>query len=160
MDPKTKQKALRLLTNGIYIMTSRHGDQFGAATVTWVSQASFKPPLIMAALRKDGNVFESLEQSRTAALHILDKNQANIAQAFFSSAKESGGKLNGEPYSQGKRSSAPVLDFAHAYLECELREIMKTQGDHAVVLLEVVNAHIRKDVAPLTVSDSPWEYGG
>lgn len=160
MDPKTRQKALRLLTNGIYVMTSRNGEKFGAATVTWVSQAGFKPPLLMVALRKDGNVLESLAQSGAAVLHILDKQQANLAQAFFASATESQGLLNGEAYANGEKTSAPVLAKAHAYLECEVREIMDRHGDHAIVLLEVVNAEIRSDITPLTVADSPWEYGG
>ena len=160
MDPKIRQKALRLLTNGIYVMTSRSGEKFGAATVTWVSQASFKPPLLMAALRKDGNVLECVVESRRAILHILDKQQANLAQTFFASAKESGGLLNGEPYAEGKKTRAPVLTNAHAHLECEVREIMESHGDHSLVILEVVNAEIRQDVKPLTVADSPWEYGG
>jgi flavin reductase (DIM6/NTAB) family NADH-FMN oxidoreductase RutF len=160
MDPKTRQKVLRLLTNGIYVMTARSGEKFGAATVTWVSQAGFKPPLLMAALRKDGNVLECVLESRQAALHILDKQQANLAQAFFASAKESDGFLNGEPYTQGKQTSSPVLTNARAFLECEVREILQDSGDHAIVILEVVNAEIRQDVLPLTVADSPWEYGG
>ena len=160
MDPKARQKALRLLTNGIYVMTSRSGKRFGAATVTWVSQASFKPPLLMVALRKDGNLIECVGESRAAVLHILDKQQATLAQTFFASAKESGGLLNGEPYTRGKNTSAPVLANAHAYLECEVREIMERCGDHAIVILEVVNAEIRREITPLTVADSPWEYGG
>jgi flavin reductase (DIM6/NTAB) family NADH-FMN oxidoreductase RutF len=160
MDPKIKQKALRLLTNGIYVMTSRSGEKFGAATVTWVSQAGFKPPLLMAALRKDGNVLECLLESRQAVLHILDKQQAHIAQKFFASAKESGGSLNGEPYTKAKKISAPLLTNSNAYLECEVREIMERHGDHAIAILEVVHAEIRKDTNPLTVADSPWEYGG
>jgi flavin reductase (DIM6/NTAB) family NADH-FMN oxidoreductase RutF len=160
MDPKTRQKALRLLTNGVYVMTSRSGEKFGAATVTWVSQAGFKPPLLMVALRKDGNVLECATESRQAVLHILDKRQANIAQKFFVSANESSGLLNGEPYAQGKKTSAPVLANLHAYLECEVREIMQEHGDHAIAILEVVNAEVPKDITPLTVADSPWEYGG
>jgi flavin reductase (DIM6/NTAB) family NADH-FMN oxidoreductase RutF len=160
MDPKTKQKVLRLLTNGIYVMTSCSGLKFGAATVTWVSQAGFKPPLLMAALRKDGNVLECLLESRQAVLHILDKQQAQIAQKFFASAKESGGLLNGEPYTKAKKILAPVLTSAHAYLECEVRETIETQSDHAIAVLEVVHAEIRQDTSPLTVADSPWEYGG
>lgn len=160
MDPKIRQKALRLLTNGIYVMTARSGEKFGAATVTWVSQAGFKPPLIMVALRKDGNVLESLAESGRGILHILDKQQASLAQTFFASAKESNGQLNGEPYTAGTETSAPVLTNARAYLECELREISERHGDHAVVILEVVNAEIRQKVVPLTVADSPWEYGG
>jgi flavin reductase (DIM6/NTAB) family NADH-FMN oxidoreductase RutF len=37
---------------------------------------------------------------------------------------------------------------------------MDQHGDHAIVLLEVVNAEIRREVNPLTVADSPWKYGG
>ena len=160
MDPKIRQKTLRLLTNGIYVMTSRSGEKFGAATVTWVSQAGFKPALLMVALRKDGNVLECLLESREAILHILDKQQSDIAQKFFASAKEFGGLLNGEPHAKGKETSAPLLTNAHAYLECEVREIMQDHGDHAIAILEVVNAEIPKDIKPLTVADSPWEYGG
>jgi flavin reductase (DIM6/NTAB) family NADH-FMN oxidoreductase RutF len=160
MDPKIRQKALRLLTNGIYVMTSRSGEKFGAATVTWVSQAGFKPPLLMAALRKDGNVLECVVESRQAVLHILDKGQASLAQTFFASAKESAGLLNGESYAPGEKTSAPVLTNAHAHLECEVREILQQHGDHALVILEVINAEIRRDITPLTVADSPWEYGG
>jgi flavin reductase (DIM6/NTAB) family NADH-FMN oxidoreductase RutF len=158
MDPKTKQKTLRLLANGIYVMTSRCADKIGAATVTWVSQAGFKPPLITAALRKDGTVLECAVESRKAVLHVLDKQQAELAQNFFASAKVSGGTLNGETYTDGSKTGAPVLDSAFAYLECEVREVMDQHGDHAIVLLEVVNAEIRREVNPLTVADSPWRY--
>src|ERR1700723_687286 len=137
MDPKTRQKALRLLTNGIYVMTSRSGEKFGAAPVTWVSQAGFKPPLLMAALRKDGNVLECLIECRQAVLHILDKSQASLAQTFFASAKESAGLLNGEPYASGEKTSAPVLTKSHAHLECEVREILQQHGDHALGILRL-----------------------
>ena len=39
-----------MLSHGVYVLTSRSEDRYGAATVTWVSQASFKPPLVMAAV--------------------------------------------------------------------------------------------------------------
>jgi flavin reductase (DIM6/NTAB) family NADH-FMN oxidoreductase RutF len=80
MDPKTKQKTLRLLTNGIYVLTSRSQEAFGAATITWVSQASFRPPLLMAAIRTDSSVYRCLAASRIAALHVLGKHQKQIAQ--------------------------------------------------------------------------------
>ncbi|MCI3952948.1 MAG: hypothetical protein K0R53_2446, partial [Burkholderiales bacterium] len=37
-----------MLSHGVYVLTSRSAERYGAATVTWVSQASFKPPLLMA----------------------------------------------------------------------------------------------------------------
>jgi flavin reductase (DIM6/NTAB) family NADH-FMN oxidoreductase RutF len=159
MDSKTKQKVLRLLTHGMYILTSRSAERFGAATITWVSQASFKPPLLMVALRKDGNAFQCVVESRTAVLHVLDSGQRDIAQKFFAATEESQGLLNGEPYFKGT-NGAPVLENLGAYLECEAVEILERSGDHAIVVFEVLNAVLRKDVEPLTVTGSPWQYGG
>lgn len=159
MDPKTKQKTLRLLTNGIYILTSRAGESFGAATITWVSQASFRPPLLMAAIRMDSSVFRCLSESRVAALHILGKHQKQIAQKFFSPTRGSSADLNGEPFFEGK-TSAPILENLPAYMECQVLDIREEYGDHAIVILEVVEIALLATVDPLTIPDSPWEYGG
>jgi flavin reductase (DIM6/NTAB) family NADH-FMN oxidoreductase RutF len=159
MDPKVKQRTLRLFSNGMYVLTSRQGSRPAAATVTWVSQASFKPPLIMAAVRRDSSLFSCLRESRVAVLHILDRRQRNLAQKFFTRARANAAPLNGEPYSEGK-TSAPILKNLSAYVECKVVHIHEEHGDHAVVILEVVEAGLRKPVHPLTVADSPWEYGG
>jgi flavin reductase (DIM6/NTAB) family NADH-FMN oxidoreductase RutF len=159
MDAKAKQKTLRLFTNGIYLLTSRHGDRYGAATVTWVSQVSFKPPLLMVALRKDGSVLDCLLSSGFSVLHIVGREQQEIAQKFFSATKESNGLINGEPFYEGK-TSAPVLENLRAYLECKLVSVSEDYGDHAIAILEVVEAGNRGEVDPLVVGDSPWKYGG
>lgn len=159
MDPKVKQKTLRLFSNGMYVLTSRQGSRPAAATVTWVSQASFKPPLLMAAVRRDSTLFSCLRESRVAALHILDRRQKNLAQKFFTRARANAAPLNGEPYSEGK-TSAPILKNLPAYVECKVIDIREEHGDHAIVVLEVVEAALHKRVRPLTVAESPWEYGG
>jgi len=128
-------------------------------TVTWVSQASFKPPLLMVVLRKDGSTFQSVLDSRTAVLHVLDCGQCDTAQKFFAVTTESQGLLNGEPYIEGT-NGAPVLERLGAYLECKTLEIIVTHGDHAVVIFEVLDAVLRREIEPLTVTGSPWQYGG
>lgn len=159
MDPKIKQKALRLLTNGMYILTTRAGERFAASTVTWASQASFKPPLIMAAIRKESTVLGCMKESRVAAFHILGHNQQKIAQKFFATAKTGDGTLNDEPYVEGK-NSAPILKSLPAHLECSVVDIRDEYGDHAIVVLEVVDAQVDEQPKPLTVSDCPWQYAG
>src|SRR6266513_1613190 len=42
-----------MLSNGVYVLTARNEDRYGAATVIGVSQVSFKPSLIMAAVRRE-----------------------------------------------------------------------------------------------------------
>jgi flavin reductase (DIM6/NTAB) family NADH-FMN oxidoreductase RutF len=158
MDPLARKQTLRLLSNGLYVATSASHGRHGAATVTWVSQASFKPPLVMAAIRTDSNVFKCLSESGVVAVHILDARQQEMAQRFFSPTTVVGDTINGEPFRPGL-TRAPILQNASAYFECFVRQIV-TLGDHAVVIMEVIEAECRRDLSPLTVAASPWAYGG
>jgi len=158
MDPGVRKRTLRLMSNGVYVITSSSGEHYGAATATWVSQASFKPPLLMAAIRLESNVYKCLTKSGVAAVHIIDCTQQEMASRFFSPTKIVGNTINGEPFVPGL-TRVPILQNALAYVECAVRHIF-TRGDHAVVVMEVVDAECRGDVRPLTVAASPWQYGG
>src|SRR5258708_32228 len=122
MDTQTRKKALRLLSNGVYVLTSRVGDRYGAATVTWVSQVSFRPPLVMAAVKRNSNVFKCLEEGRTAVLHIVGDQQQDIAHRFFFPTHAEHGTINGEPFAEG-RTAAPVLANLPAHVECQVERI-------------------------------------
>ncbi len=159
MDLIAKKKALLLFTNGMYIITSRFQEHYGAATVTWVSQASFKPPLVMAALRRDSNVFQCVAQSGFAAIHIIGHDQQQIAQNFFNPTSVQGSAINGEPIRDGITAS-PILFNFPAHVECRVVRLIDDAGDHAVVVFEVVEAECRNQVQPLTIAESPWRYGG
>ena len=159
MNAQSRRKTLRMLSNGLYVMTARSGDHYGAATVTWVSQASFRPPLVMAAVRPESNVFVCLRDSGLAAIHILGRGQESMARRFFAPTRVANGGLNGEPFREGT-IEAPILDNAPAYLECRVLRILDGLGDHALVVLEVVGAECREASQPLTIADTPWEYGG
>ena len=123
MDSNIRKRTLRLLSNGVYILTSRLGDRVGAATVTWVSQASFKPPLLMAAIRRDSSALRCLAHSLVAALHIVGSRQCDIARKFFAPTPPGPGVINGEPFDEGETPA-------------------------------------REPLEPLTIAQSPWEYGG
>jgi len=159
MDTKIRRKTLRMLSNGVYVLTSRSNGRFGAATITWVSQASFKPPLLMTAVRRESNVFQCLTESHTAALHIVGDDQQEIAKRFFFPTDADGETINGEPFVEG-RTAAPILANLPAHVECELERVIDTGGDHAVVILRVVEAECGSDVRPLTIAATPWQYGG
>src|SRR5712691_2813348 len=117
MDPAARKKTLRMFSNGMYVVTSRSGERYGAATVTWMSQASFRPPLLMAAIRTDSNVFRCLAESGVAAVHVLGDDQEEIAAKFFRPTRVADGLLNGEPIVQGK-TVVPILAKAPAHAEC------------------------------------------
>ena len=159
MDPKVRQKTLRLISNGVYVLTARSGERLGAATVTWVSQISFRPPLIMAAVRRESNVFQCLAESGSAVLHIVGDDQREIAKRFFYPTRTEAGTLNGEPFAAG-RTAAPVLERLPAHVECRVGRVIDAGGDHAMVVLEAVEAECAEAVQPLTIAQTPWHYGG
>ena len=159
MDKKVRQKTLRMLSNGVYVLTSRSKNRYGAATVSWVSQVSFKPPLVMAAVRRESNVFQCLADSRMAALHIVGDGQQEIARRFFFPTRAEHGTINGEPFADGK-TAAPILANLRAHIECQVEKIVDTDGDHAMVILRAVEADYCDEVRPLTIADTPWQYGG
>src|SRR6267143_6641028 len=115
--------------------------------------------LIMAVIQRDSNVFRCLEESRTAVLHIVGDRQQEIAHRFFFPTHSEHGTINGEPFAEG-RTAAPVLSNLPAHIECQVERIVDTEGDHAVVILRVVEAECREPVRPLTIAETPWQYGG
>src|SRR5256712_11472123 len=136
MDAQTRRKTLRLLSNGVYVLTSRSEDRYGAATVTWVSQASFKPPLIMAAVRTDSNVFKCLAESRSAVLHIVGDRQQEIARRVFFPTHAVGGAINREAFMEGT-TALPELPNLATTFQSPVRGFVDTVREHAVVSLPV-----------------------
>jgi len=113
----------------------------------------------MVAVRPDSNVFACLRDSGLAAIHILGRGQEEMARRFFAPTQVTRNDINGEPFRRGA-IDAPILQNAPAYLECRVRRIFDGLGDHALVVLEVVEAECREQARPLTIADTPWEYGG
>jgi len=148
-----------MISNGMYVISSRSGDRRGAATITWLSQASFKPPLIMAAIRSDSNVFACLSESRIAAVHMLGSHQKDLARKFLATTEVENGTINGEPFVDGS-TSAPVFLSSPAHVECQVRDLIDSGGDHVLVIMEVVDATYREDAPPLLIANTPWKYGG
>ncbi len=158
MDLNEKRKALRMLTYGLYICTSRAGSKIAAGTINWLSQASFKPPLVMAGIQVDSTLHEVIEASKAFAVHVVGKSQEKMATAFFKTAQMDGNMLHGYAFEDGK-TGAPLLVDAPAFFECRVLDRMD-RGDHTIYVAEVVNAGLRREEAPLTLRETGFNYGG
>ncbi|MCS7142324.1 MAG: flavin reductase family protein [Aigarchaeota archaeon] len=160
MDQEVKRRVLRLLTYGLYVLTTRHGDEISASTVNWVSQASFTPPLLMLAIKRGSRTHELIERSNTFVLNILGSDQKDVAQSFFKETTVEGNRINGLPFEPGPITGAPVLTELPAWVECKVRSAVK-DGDHTVFVAEVVEVGLRRPNAkPLVMWDTGWFYGG
>ncbi len=160
MDAALRKRVLRLMTYGLYVVTAAAGGDLAAGTVTWLSQASFEPPLVMAGIRRDGRVHEVVNRSRAFAVHVLAATQQHVASAFFRPSVVDGGRLNGYAFERGPSTGAPLLLDLPAWFEARVTDTV-SRGDHTVFVAEVVGAGLRDPgAAPLALGDTPWSYAG
>lgn len=143
MDADAKKTALRMIPYGIYVLTADDSKgNVGAATVNWVTQGSFAPPLVAVGVKADSGAHTVVKGTGKFALNMLGKDQAPIAFGFFKPAKVEDGKLSGQPFHLGA-NGAPILDNAIAAVECSVREIVEI-GDHHIMIGEVTEAYVMK----------------
>ncbi|MBI4437279.1 MAG: flavin reductase [Candidatus Omnitrophica bacterium] len=158
MDERVKKKVLQMFTYGLYVIGVRDNSTVHAFTGTWLSQASFRPPLVMLGVSGEGRSAQMIQESRVFSVSILGTGQKEIAQSFFKCPEPKNGKF-GELSFQKGANGCPILTEAPAFLECNVVETVE-RGDHLVVIGEVVEAGVQKEVAPLALSETPWKYGG
>jgi len=167
MDPNDKKAALRMIPYGLYVLTGQAEDgRVAAATVNWVSQVSFEPPLVAVGVKADSRAHAIIKEAGAFALNVLGKGQQATAYAFFKAQERVGDTIGGESFRAGS-VGAPILESCPAYIECQLVETME-RGDHSVFLGQVVDAGVaqptggRPDEATLMLKDLGEKifYGG
>lgn len=158
MDADAKKTILRMIPYGIYVLTADDGKgAMGAATVNWVTQSAFSPPLVVVGVKADSGACAAVKSAGTFTLNMLGKEHKGLAFAFFKPAKIENGQLSGQTFSRGA-NNAPILDAALGAVECKVTAIVE-QGDHHIVVGEVTEAHLhhapsgRPDAAILEMKD-------
>ncbi len=157
---RTTHEALRQIPYGLYVVGVRgNGDgALNAATISWVMQCSFDPPLVLIAIRKPSRTYDLLKTGKVFSLNLLDKKDRRIVRTLERPSRSAGDKL-GKVGHVEEDTGAPILRHAFAYTECRVRAIYEP-GDHALVVGEVVHAGLRCRGDPLMCADLKWHYGG
>jgi flavin reductase (DIM6/NTAB) family NADH-FMN oxidoreductase RutF len=159
MNEDAKKKLLRMIPHALYLLTSRANGRTAAATVSWVTQASFQPPLVAVGLKKDSHTFEVVKQAQSFALNFFGAGQKDIAQKFFKHVEPEGNQLAGEVFEESPVLKHPVFAHMAGFMECKVLEMID-KGDHAVVVAQVLEAERGPLEGPLMLSTTDWQYGG
>ena len=160
MDPQDKKVALRAITYGLYVMTASDGDDFAAGGVNWLTQTSFDPPLVAAAVKSDSGLHALVDATGKFAVNVLADDQLDIGKAFFRSTSVEGDRLNGHRFERGVATDAPILDAVPYWFECRVTDTV-ARGDHTVYVAEVIGAGVRDgSKAPLNLRTTGMNYGG
>ena len=157
MNEKYRQQSLRMFSYGVYILSSVNEGEYCVSTITWVSQASFEPPMISVCIKRNSASYEIVKKRGEFILHLLGDNQKELAATFFKPTIFENEKLNGQEFSLA--NNLPLLKDIPAYIQCKVIEILEN-GDHPLFLAEVVDAKINNDSDPLELRKTGWTYGG
>jgi len=160
MDTQAKKQALRMLTYGLYVITSGKGAEVSAGTVNWLSQASFIPPLVVAGVKKERELYKTIKSEGVFVVNILGTGQERLAEEFFRPVvvDVEGGLLSGHKTTT-KMTGIPIISSALSFLECKVTDCIE-RGDHSILVGEVIEAGIQSLESPLEMRTTGWFYGG
>lgn len=144
------------MTYGIYVLTTRHEKMINGMIASWVSQVSYDPPLIMAAVHPSRFSHGLMEKSGCFALHVIARSQKDLLNRF--KGPEPLKKFTGMTWQSG-RTGCPVLSDCLAWFECTIRDRYQP-GNHSLFVGEVVQAGIAGEAVPLCTLDYEGVYTG
>ena len=159
LDEKAKKTLLRNIPHPLNICGVKSGEDLNGFTLSWMTQASFKPPLIVIGVRQDSRSHAMIKESRVFAVSFLEKNQKDLAEKFFKPQKNVGDKLGDVDFYGGEATGCPIISSALGYVECNVKGSLE-EGDHSIFLGEVITAGLHHEGEPLWLKDTPWQYGG
>jgi flavin reductase (DIM6/NTAB) family NADH-FMN oxidoreductase RutF len=161
MDEEARRQVLRKLPYGLFVMTAVQADgKPTGSTLTWISQCSFEPPLVMIAIQRTSVMHEAVQARGTLAVNLLAEDQAEVARAFFRPPPATDGRLGEFACEAGPATGAPLLRDLPAWFEARVTDRV-VRGDHTVFVAEVVGAGVRDAQArPLLLGATPWNYSG
>jgi flavin reductase (DIM6/NTAB) family NADH-FMN oxidoreductase RutF/rubredoxin len=135
-------KALQKLGYGLYVVTSRKGDQFNGQIANTVFQVTPEPPTVAISINKKNLTWEFIKDSKVFAVSVLCEGTplTFIGRFGFKSGRDMN-KFEGINYKIGETGAPVVLDNAVAYLEARVTQEMDA-GTHTIFLGVVVNADV------------------
>jgi flavin reductase (DIM6/NTAB) family NADH-FMN oxidoreductase RutF len=158
MDTKAKKHTLQMIPYGLYVLTARTDDGVSAATVSWLTQASFEPPRITVMLGNDTGIWYRVRESGSFVVNVVGSGQKQLASQFFRKVEPEGDTLGGSTFHEGV-TGAPILDLVPAYLECRVSQVIDA-GDHTLFLADVIEAGVQSDLPAIDLKETGWHYGG
>jgi flavin reductase (DIM6/NTAB) family NADH-FMN oxidoreductase RutF len=136
-------EGLGRVPTGLYLLTTRHGDDPIGLVASFVMQVGFEPPTVMVALGAGRDQLSAIRASGRFALSVLDEQSSSLMGAFFSK--------QGSPFEtlahEDSPGGMPVFTGALAWLDCRISG-EHDAGDHVAVFGVVETAQLLREGDP------------
>ncbi|MBI2955010.1 MAG: flavin reductase family protein [Chloroflexi bacterium] len=146
MIDKRLSAGLRLIANGVFVISTEYRGQVRGFTATWVSQVSYEHPLVMVSASKTHDTYPLIVSSDKFCVNVLGASQAEIARHF---GRRKGPTETDAHYFREERGQVtPVLKDAIAFIQCKVISTHDAK-DHTIFVGEVLNSQVLREEAPL-----------
>jgi flavin reductase (DIM6/NTAB) family NADH-FMN oxidoreductase RutF len=146
MKREAISQGLALVPSGVFVLATVHEGQSSAILASFIQQAAFDPPMIVAAVGQDRSIGRMIRDSKQFAVSVMSKDSKESLSRFWKGVPEGADPFDGLSTSTHD-TGIPILSDAVGFLECKLRETLDA-GDHFLCLGEVVNGGRVEDGEP------------
>jgi flavin reductase len=147
-EPKVLREVMSSFATGITVLTSA-GEHCHGMTANAFSSVSLDPPMVLCCIARTAQMHEAILRSRQFGVNVLSAGQEHLARYFASRDRPRGiAQFNAVDWFPGRRTGAPLLGDALAWLECEVAQVYHG-GDHSIFLGTVLDAARRPGEALL-----------
>jgi len=145
-SPEEFRAAMSLYPTGVCVISTQVETQapFGI-TINSLTSLSLEPPLLMWNLQESSDTYKDWRDAEFFAVSMLRADQAYLAKRFAVSGKHG---FEEDELARGE-TGCPMLAECLATFECTLHARYE-EGDHVIMIGEVLAASPRSDLAPLT----------
>ncbi len=147
MDADAKKTALRMIPYGIYVLTADDGKRQCRRRDGQLGDADRVQPAARRRRRQD-RLRAPTRSSRAPRISPSTCSARSTRASPSPSSSRPRWKAASSPArrSTRARNGAPILDAALAAVECKVTSIVE-QGDHHIVVAEVVEAHVPNPIS-------------
>ncbi len=154
LDPQLVE-ALGSLPYGLYFLGVGSRENPHGMLVSWVSQVSGDPPMLMAAVRHNRGTLQALRERGAFSLNLLPAGDSDLVRLL---ARPAAGRLEGVALEQGPLG-LPVLVGGLGALCCQVIETFQP-GDHVLLVGQVAGTLWRGNGEVYTAGQAGHAYLG
>lgn len=144
---------MRIVPQPVIVITTEYNNSLWGATVSSITSASLKPPLMMLSLDKRSPSLNAVSSRGSFVINLLSQEQLHVSDVFAGRFKLKD-KFENVSYHISS-NELPVLDSALATLECKVWKIYDS-GDHDIILGEIVGGLVERKGRPIVYFDQSY----
>lgn len=150
MSPELDRRALRDLSYGLYIVTSREGERLNGQIVNTVIQVTSNPTRVAVIINKKNLTHEFIDQAGVFGVSVLEKATPLIfiGPFGFRSGRDVD-KLSKVEYKLGVTGCPLITEHALSLLEAKVIDRID-MGTHTIFIGAVEHAEVIREGEPLT----------